>query len=380
MSKPVRDLLLDYLTGALDEPEHRRIERRVLRSRRLRRELAELRRTFAPLEETRRPIAAPPGLAERTSQYVFSQVELLADDSAAQQPATDRATNATYATGAVDPTEPPAPRQAVPLALAGAATAGAPAAENSGADAAAVPAAAGGGVSLFDVVTVGGILVALGALLVPAVYQSRMHARLLRCQDNLRQVGMALSSYSQQHGDLFPVVPAEGNLAAAGVYAPMLLETGYLDAARRVICPDDPSPAAKAEDLPTLAQLRTAEGHRLGQLQRRAGGSYGYSLGHLSDGVYRGTRNRARPYFALMADAPNAGLPDRQSANHGGEGQNVLFEDGRVDFVSVPIVRSRNDHVFFNDDGQIAAGTHPDDAVLATGAVTPLPPPSPQDR
>lgn len=374
MTRPVRDVLIDYLLGALDEPEQELIEERLRRSGRLRRILAQLRETLAPLDETREPILPPPGLAERTSQYVFSQIELLAVDGSAEKPGDDEAigndvaaaevaggssaTTPSHAAGGPHFAPQPGSKArrvnkiptAVPSSIA----------PNSG------------GIRLFDMVTVAGILVALGALLVPALHQSRLHSRLLQCQDNLRQVGLALSSYSQHHNDYFPAVPTKGNLAIAGIYAPMLLDCGYLNEARRVICPADSSAATQAEHLPTLAQLQQTEGTRLHSLQRRAGGSYGYSLGHVRDGIYRGTENQSRPYFALMADAPSSNLPDRQSANHGGDGQNVLFEDGRVDFVPVPVVVNRNDHVFFNDAGQIAAGTHADDAVLASGAVAPL--------
>ena len=60
------------------------------------------------------------------------------------------------------------------------------------------------------------------------------------------------------------------------------------------------------------------------------GGSYGYCIGYVDQGVYQPTRNLGRPGFAIMADAPCEDRPGRQSDNHGGRGQNVLFEDGHV--------------------------------------------------
>ena len=43
------------------------------------------------------------------------------------------------------------------------------------------------------------------------------------------------------------------------------------------------------------------------------GGSYGYCIGYLDQGVYQPTKNLGRAGFALMADAPREERPDRQS-------------------------------------------------------------------
>ena len=69
---------------------------------------------------------------------------------------------------------------------------------------------------------------------------------------------------------------------------------------------------------------------------------------------------------------------DRQSANHGGRGQNVLFESGRVGFVTSPRSTARSDHFFLNDDGQVAAGTHAEDSVIGSSHTGPLPTSNPR--
>jgi hypothetical protein len=97
------------------------------------------------------------------------------------------------------------------------------------------------------------------------------------------------------------------------------------------------------------------------------GGDYGYPLGYVENGRYRGTRNLRRPYFAIVADAPSVDLPDYRSLNHLGYGQNVLFENCRVIFLRLPRPAGYPDHFYVNDTGIVAAGRHRDDSVIAAG-------------
>ena len=124
-------------------------------------------------------------------------------------------------------------------------------------------------------------------------------------------------------------------------------------------------------------------------LFRSMGGSYGYNLGYLSDGNYQPTKNLQRPTFALMADAPNGDLPRGQgpvlpaqlsSLNHGRRGQNVLFEDGHVEFLKTFNADGSTDNIFLNDDGQPTAGVHRDDAVIGPSHAHPLPAASSESR
>jgi hypothetical protein len=185
-------------------------------------------------------------------------------------------------------------------------------------------------------------------------------------------LGQALVHYSQAHGGYFPEVPLDGNLAAAGVYAPTLMQAGLIEP-RTLLCP---AQASQWKDfrVPTLDELRQAQGVALRQMHRTMGGSYGYGLGYYDGGVYYQQRNRDRSTFALMADAPSSAVQGRAPialGNHGVRGQNVLFEDGRVKLLDTFHVAEVGDHIFQNDLGHVGPGIGPDDAVVAASDTAP---------
>jgi hypothetical protein len=113
-----------------------------------------------------------------------------------------------------------------------------------------------------------------------------------------------------------------------------------------------------------------ARGEELVRLRESMGGSFGYSLGYLDGRTYT-TRNLGRPHFALMADVPSPMPAGFQSANHGGRGQNVLFEDGRIVFYVTPRPNAQADDVFVNEVGMVAAGVNPNDAVIGPSRALP---------
>ena len=102
------------------------------------------------------------------------------------------------------------------------------------------------------------------------------------------------------------------------------------------------------------------------------GGDYAYSLGTYSNGYYRPPRNLLRECFALLADAPSLHLPGRQSGNHGGRGQSVMFEDLHIEFLATPQCEPRGDDVYRNRLGFVEAGLDEYDSVLGISNSRPL--------
>ncbi|HJT32002.1 MAG TPA: hypothetical protein VJ783_08095 [Pirellulales bacterium] len=311
----MREHLLGYLLGALEPAEQEEIDARLSDDAGLRYDLGRMREKLEVLgDDDRRPIEPPCGLAARTCNYV-----------AARAAATSG-------------------RIGAPIS----------------------------GWSVQDLLVGGGIFIAACMLLFPAIANSRFQARMLGCQDNLRAIGVALTQYSDFHGGYFPLVPERGPLAAAGVYAPILSQFGYLDDPAVLVCPA--SALAESPEgfrVPTLDELREAGPGRLVVIRRNMGGSYGYTFGYLVDGRYLGHRNQGRSDFALMADSPDDPRGGA-SQNHGSCGQNVLFEDGHVEFLKRCWLPEGDDHIYVNHDGYVGAGLGPDDSVIGGSSARPL--------
>jgi hypothetical protein len=225
---------------------------------------------------------------------------------------------------------------------------------------------------MIDVVVAAGALAACAALFLPGLLQSTAASQLTRCQENLRELHSALSRYAARHGGYFPEIGSSGGEAVAGIYAVRLVTAGDLIEHERFVCPASSlAGLAHAFRAPTLQELRAATGQRLLEMQSRMGGSYGYTLGYVDNGRYRPTKYLGRERFAILADAFDPSV--NQSCNHGGCGQNALFENGRILYVTSCDADGTCDDIFRNDRGTIAAGLHVDDAVIASSAASPLP-------
>lgn len=220
-------------------------------------------------------------------------------------------------------------------------------------------------------VTVGTVITGVVLLLVfPAIQESRTQSRINACQRNLQRIYMGLATYSDQFEGQFPAPPFRGKMAVAGAYGPMLLEGGYIDSPETLFCPDSPQ-AAAPHRIPSTQDVLTATApETIRQLQSQLGGSYGYTLGYSEGGRHHSPRNLSRATYVLMADAPVQTDVRHASSNHGGRGQNVLFEDGRVSFVTATSLPARSDHFFLNDSGRVAPGVHRDDSVVAASGVS----------
>lgn len=229
------------------------------------------------------------------------------------------------------------------------------------------------GWSLIDSIVAAGVCLSVALLFFPAIASSRHAADVSACQDNLRNLGVALCDYSAYNQDRYPEIPTQGNTAAAGFYGPVLVENQLVADQGWFVCPS--SSLAEDKDafyIPTRDELLSATGQRLLLLQQTMGGSYAYSLGYTRNGRYYPTRHQGRAYFVIMADAPSRHLPGRRSANHGGCGQNALFDDLHVSYVVGCALSPSDDGFYENRNGQIAPGIGVDDAVVGGSSTSPV--------
>ena len=341
MTDSPQEDLLGYALGALDQEQAARIEQVLANNDEARRQLAAIDRAIAPLKTIQQEYDPPKGLAARTCRFVLGRQST----GKFEYPA-----KAAALVGTVRRLEPTKmhPTELVSVAP-----------------------------SRFywqDLLVAAGVVVAACLLLFPAIHATRVQARMLACQNNLGELGTALTHFSERHGGYFPKVPAKGNLAVASAYAPILADNKLLSEDRKVVCPGSLLAESGSFRIPTLKEIHEVTSpETLRQMQQTMGGSYGYSLGYQDKGQYRATKNLRRQNFAIASDAPNELIPTRMPENHGRLGQNVLFEDGHVRFTTTPrLANTNSDHFFLNDDGQVAAGIHANDAVIGAGATPPI--------
>jgi len=324
MTDPIRQDLLGYLLDALDADERQCVEEQLDRDPALHDDLARLRGALDVLDDGERHFPPPADLTQRTCRFVWQE-----QAAVAAAPGTKR-----RAAGMTEPSIAPTRSwRFVDLAVAVA------------------------------------ICLAGVALVFPLINVSRANARLAACANNLRQIGIALTQYSDHHNGFFPRVEETGNLGVGGIYAPILLTGGYHNNQQTFVCPSSELADDASFRVPALDELRSASGAALDNLRHDMGGSYGYALGYRERGVYKPTRNLYREAFALAADAPAENC--LVSLNHSRMGHNVLLEDGHVIYLHDSRMQGTSDDIFLNDEGRVAAGCHVNDAVVARSEATP---------
>jgi len=321
----MRENLLGYLLGALDGPEQTDLEQQIENDPQLREQMQSLDAHLAMLEPSRQQHQPPQGLAERVCQAIDSHCR----------------------------EEVPHEKRVSPASLERGVETGTTR------------------WTMADLVVVAGIFLAVGFLFFPAIAASHRQAQLAGCQNNLQQIGFALQRFSENNNGYYPKINSLGyNLTAAGLYAPLLQDSGLINEANLTICPASPLPAGWK--LPTVDQLKQADGTTLVSLKRHMGGSYAYPLGYMEGDTYRTPRSLGRPNFAILSDAPSSDSPGQQSTNHDSCGQNVLFDDLHVQYIVGCVLENCGDHFFTNRKGMIAAGLDADDSVLGSSDSTPF--------
>jgi len=331
----MREQLIRYLLGELDEVEQRLLEERLRESAELRRELTYLRSCFSPNEASVSESNEPPvGLARRTAE----QVTNLGDD--------ESAATCSPSARSRDSVEPP--MHAV-------------------------------GWSLADVSVAAGVILAVSMLLLPALRGSRDTARRNYCGNNKRELGYLFARFAGDNWGYFPKVEANDS---AGIFAARLVDGEYIEAdelTRLLVCPaskqgDDFANNRLVIRIPTVAELTAAKTARPGELDRLLklmAFSYAYRLGYVEGNKYYCIRNQRRSCEPILADAPAFKGRSCRTANHGGCTLNVLYADGHVGYqkgVTLP----GGDHLYLNLSYEPLAGQSKSDIVLATALSTPV--------
>ncbi len=349
--------LLGYLIGALEPHEMRRIDQWLHEDPDARQQLAEVERLLEPLTEMPPIESPPPDLISRTMANLPPLPPIPSAPSSASP--VDRSSEADAIDGATT--------QHDVAALAPMQSRLDPPDYR--------------GWTWMDWVASSAAAAVLLALLLPSIAEGRFEARKVACQDQLRQLGTAITQYvTRSEQSRLPAVSHSGPEAFAGVYAVRLRDAGLLGDEQLRWCPSLDRPRDQttlidaSTELVSVDELHTASVDRLRAIQQFAGGHYAYTLGVIEKNHLRSPRFESRSSFAVMSDAPLAGLATEaslagtnlsESIGHSGVGINVLFEDGRIQFLPVASLASVPDHPLLNHRGEGEAGVNVDDASLA---------------
>jgi prepilin-type N-terminal cleavage/methylation domain-containing protein len=222
-------------------------------------------------------------------------------------------------------------------------------------------------IELLVVIAIIGVLV---AMLLPSLEKAREQAITVKCSSNLKQIGLALSLYSNDNHGQFPrtiYVPDSPvsfgtNAAAPNPFAPGGPVPNDVTAALFLLIRSQNIPTIifnepytdEVQDTPDSATDLSARSN-FTDYKNNLGYSYAnpYPGKAAADAGYQ-LSNHLNPAFAVAADL-NPGVAGKNSRNHEERGQNVLFADIHVEFTRDRYCGVSGDDIYTNKAGAVEA-------------------------
>lgn len=211
------------------------------------------------------------------------------------------------------------------------------------------------GFTLIELLVVIAIIGILAGILLPVLSRARESARRTQCTSNIKQIGMGLIMYANENAEQFPT-----DTAASAMGSLNMLFPNYVSDPRTFNCPSDTF-------VTTTSNAGIAEGTAFTKNQC----SYGYDRAHTqaddADVALASDRPTNDAASApTSANSPNHGgtVNTAGTADVAGRGQNVVYVDGHVEFVtsekagwydSTGLASGRDD--IYNDHAITVGGT-----------------------
>jgi len=242
--------------------------------------------------------------------------------------------------------------------------------------------------TLIELLVVIAIITVLIAILIPVLSAVRERANRLKCMSNLRSIGQMMRIYANDNNQHYPRTLYEDgsfsdyfkdearpdpfvgpNLHENDVTAGMFLLVRYkMLKLENFLCPSSDQEldcvySSIGEEIPATKRSNFKKTHPgSGTL------SYAFANQYPIVARYRGTERDFKHspsapsqnaiaadrndgvdrYRTKNPDAPRADIKAMNSRNHKSEGQNVLFNDGSVQWCTSPFVGYARDHIYTN--------------------------------
>jgi prepilin-type processing-associated H-X9-DG protein len=220
-----------------------------------------------------------------------------------------------------------------------------------------------------DVMVAAALLITVTGISFVVLQRMQGPAMIADCKNNLREFFGGLEAYRERTGH-FPDVVKEAPHDVAGMVVPILAEAGVLPSSASIRCPAVGAPLSCDY---TLAMLRDMNDADFRPRSPCLSMCYAYSLGYRDENGVWHTPGDAKEgdlsQTPVMADRPPSEGIVKNSVNHDGKGQNVLFADGHLEFLEDRKIAG--DDIFLNTDKRVAAGLGARDIVLGYSAARP---------
>ena len=184
--------------------------------------------------------------------------------------------------------------------------------------------------SFVDIVITAGIFAAMACLFLPRIYDSRITAQFVGCQDHLRRLTQGLQQFDPSPARKFPSpVSTQANVLVPGQFVSQLFHQGLVKEPKYFTCPSLPMNGQGGITIPRtndwdIASPRNAQWAALNRV-------YAYNIGYFDgNNRYCPPRNRGRSHVPIVADRPTYTPVGPINNLHRGKGLNVAMEDGTV--------------------------------------------------